>query len=383
MSLNLKTFLLPLALLPFLFDYYIFELKIFDIIAIGIAVFCIIFLKPVHLKPLLRSRVLLFILFFIFYGLVGLLVNEDIVGFLGLILGIIFFTLTCIYFNVKQINRYSYVLLIILVTTFIAQFLSSLILNNPLNYHAIIGETPRLETSLGFRSAGLYLEPTSFCAMMFMVISLRFLNNNFGRWEAIGILSIFFSASLYGFFVSLILFLMWVSNTAYFKKLLLYFGVFLALLFFIISTFSESILNPHLQFLLFERLPSIATDGSVIARYGLNQEASDITQLVFGSGLSTINPGARGSSGFSYLIGGVGFLGFFIFILLVVNLFRTRIFFIIPSIFVILMSSYYWTYSVFWMWLAWLYISVMAHPINAYFTPPQNTSSRRLQTCSQ
>ena len=131
------------------------------------------------------------------------------------------------------------------------------------------------------------------------------------------------------------------------------------------SIFAESILSPHLQFLLFERLSSITTDASVLVRYGITLDESSFAQLIFGSGLSTPNSGAIGSSGFAYLIGGVGFLGFLIFLTLLANLFRARLSLIITSIFVILMSSYYWTFMAFWLWLAWMYISVTKQHINS------------------
>jgi len=354
-----------MAFLPFLWDYYAFGLKFFDIAAIGIATFCIIFLRSINLKSILSARVLFFLLFFMFYALIGFVVSGDFKSFLGFIFGIIFFALICMYFSVKDINKYSYWILVTLVSTFFVQFFSSLILVDPINYHAIIGELPRLQNDLGYRTAGLYLEPTSYCAMTFIIISIRFLNNHFGRWEAIGILTIFLSASLYGLFVALTLLMMWALQSKQFKKLVLYSGVLLIACFLLNSIFAESILSPHLQFLLFERLSSITTDASVLVRYGITLDESSFAQLIFGSGLSTPNSGAIGSSGFAYLIGGVGFLGFLIFLTLLANLFRARLSLIITSIFVILMSSYYWTFMAFWLWLAWMYISVTKQHINS------------------
>ncbi len=362
MKISRRSLLFPLAFLPFFWDYYIFAIKMLDILALGIAVFCIIFIRSIHLKPIIRVRVLLFLSFFMFYALVGLVTNADFKGFLGLIFGISYFTFTCMYFSVEDVNKYSRWILVMMVSTFFFQFFSVFIFGEPINYHGILGEVPRLQNSFGYRTSGLYLEPTSYCAMMFLIITIRFINNHFGRWEAVGILTIFLSASLYGVFVILALMLMWAIKSNHFKKLALYSGVLLVALSLHISIFAESILSPHLQFLLFERLPAIVTDESVSIRYGLDETGLSITQIIFGSGLSTLNPGARGYSGLSYLVGGVGLLGLLIFLMLLINLFRARLTLIIPSIFVILMSSYYWTFMVFWMWLAWLYISVAIGP---------------------
>lgn len=365
MKISVKTFLFPMAVFPFFWDYYAFGLKLLDVAAFGTAVFCIIFLRSIHLNAILRARVLLFILFFTFYALIGFATSADLKGFLGLTFGIVFFTLVCMYFSVNDINKYSYWILATLVVTFFVQFFSSLFFGQPINYHAVIGEVPRLENSLGYRTAGLYLEPTSHCAMTFIIISTRFLNNHFGRWEAAGILTIFLSASLYGVFVAVTLLIMWAFHTERSKNLFLYVGALTIIFAPFIGFFVESMLSPHLQFLLFERLPLIATDASVSARYGLAQEGSSSAQLIFGSGLATLNSGARGTSGFGYLIGGVGFIGFLMFLLLLVNLFRARLLLIIPSIFVVLMSSYYWTFMAFWLWLAWIYISVSKQSIKS------------------
>ena len=119
----------------------------------------------------------------------------------------------------------------------------------------------------------------------------------------------------------------------------------------------------QLYFLLFERLPAIASDGSVISRYALLDmiQISNF-RLLFGNGLATLNDGVFGSSGLGYLISGVGIMGFLIFLCMLINLYSRRTIFIMTSIVVVLMSSYYWTFLVFWMWLAWMYLSVIKQP---------------------
>ena len=359
MKISLRTFHFPIVFLPFLWDYYIFDLKLFDILALGVAVFCIIFNNSIHLNSVLKSRVFLFLSFFIFHALVGVAINADFKGFLGLLFGITFFIFICLYFKLNDVNKYSKLMLKIMVGFFSVQFFSILIFGEPINYHAIIGDIPRLQNAWGYRTSGLYLEPTSYCAMSFMILSTRFINNHFGKWEAIGIATIILSASLYGLFVAFFCIIIWAFQSRYFAQFVLVSCIFITILAAIIGYAAELILTPTLNALIFERLPLIATDASILTRYPIfNGVNLPINQIIFGHGLSTINS-SLGVSGLGYLIGGTGILGFFIFFALIINLFRVNLKLIILSLIVILMSSMYWTFMVFWMWLGWLFISVV------------------------
>ncbi|MDA8902773.1 hypothetical protein N9J15_03415 [Porticoccaceae bacterium] len=366
MKISLGLFLFPLSVLPFLWDYYAFGLKILDILAIGIALFCLIFLKSSAFDRILKKRILFFLLFFSIYALIGLIVHLDVKGFVGLILGMMFFVCVCLYFNPEDVNKYSHYILLLMIVTFLVQFGVGVIRGTPLNYHWMIGLEPRLLYGQGMRTAGLFLEPTSFCSMMFMIITTRFLHNSYGRLELIGILTILMSLSLFGIFASLFLLAYWILFNPKLLSLLTKLSICIIPLLIFAGFNAESWMPSQFYYLLFERLPDIGSDTSVLSRYKL----SDTTQLsnfslLFGLGLATLNSGVLGSSGFGYLISGVGLIGFLFFLCVSVNLYRRRTLFIMTNIVVILMSSYYWTFLVFWMWLAWMYISVAKQHINS------------------
>lgn len=366
MKITIKTFLFPMALFPFFWDYYAFGLKFLDTLTIGIALFCLIFLKARAFDIILKKRILIFLLFFSIYALIGLIVYLDIKGFLGLIQGMIFFMFVCLYFKPEDIIKYSHYILLIMIVTFLAQFGAGIIRGAPLNYHWMIGLEPRLFYGQGMRTAGIFLEPTSYCSMMFMIITTRFLHNSYGWLELIGILTILMSVSLYGVFVSLILLTYWISSHRKLLTVAAILSIFIIPLIIFIDFNPDSFLPPQLHFLLFDRLPGIASDGSVLGRYKLSDtiQISNFS-LLFGNGLASLNGGVLGSSGFGYLISGVGLIGFFFFLCVLVNLYRRRTFFIVTNMIVVLMSSYYWTFLVFWMWLAWMYISVAKQHINS------------------
>lgn len=343
--------------MPFLWDYYIINLKVFDILSLVVAIFCIIFLTPTQLKTLNNSRILIFLTFFLFFAIVGLINYGDPKGFMGIVIGISYFYLATIYFEKYDIERFSYYILLILILTFLLQYFSTVFFGQPINYHSIIGETPRIQNAIGYRTSGLFLEPTSYCAMMFMLIMTRFLLNSYTIYEFIGIITILMSFSLYGFFVSIFLIGFWAIYNV--KK-------FLAVLFciiFLIPIFLplyqvNNIFSSEIQFLIIDRLTSLFTDASVQARYR-PQEFSDqsLLQTLFGNGLSTQGT-IYGTSGLGYLVSGIGVIGFIFFIILSINLYRKNTIIILSGILVVLMSSYYWTYIVFWMWMAWLYILI-------------------------
>jgi hypothetical protein len=137
-------------------------------------------------------------------------------------------------------------------------------------------------------------------------------------------------------------------------------SIFIIPLLLFVGFNAESWMPPQFYFVLFERLPDIGSDVSVLSRYKPSDtiEISKFS-LLFGNGLATLNGGVLGSSGFSYLISGVGLIGLLFFLCVLVNLYRRRTLFIVTNIAVVLMSSYYWTFLVFWMWLAWMYLSVI------------------------
>ena len=108
-------------------------------------------------------------------------------------------------------------------------------------------------------------------------------------------------------------------------------------------------------FKVITRLSSISTDDSAVARYSFRDDFSLFT-FMFGSGLSTQGGIRYGSFGLGYLLSGVGIIGMAILVFTSINLYRKKIFFVFSIIFVILLSSSYWTFLAFWMWLSWIYI---------------------------
>jgi len=357
MKINLKLFLLPLAILPFLWDYYIFDVKIFDLAAVFLSLFCIIFLSKDSFKLINKSRVLYFLSFFIFFIIIGLIVYKDFKGFAGLFLGVTYFYFTCLYFDIKSVQKYSFYIMVLMIASFLLQYFSVYILGEPINYHAVFGLAPRLEYAAGYRTAGLFLEPTSYCAMMFMIITIRFLFNSFSLYESIGILTMLLSFSLYGILISFILIGYWVVFKM--KSMAPVFVICMIMSPILYILLLDSLSSDPRILQILERVSSIATDVSFQSRYSQQEDTNQsLFNLLFGNGLSTSGGGIYGGSGLGYAISGIGVIGFFIFLFLLVNLYRKRVFYVVTSILIILMSSYYWTFLVFWMWLAWIYISL-------------------------
>ena len=364
MNISLRFFLPSLAFLPFLWDFYIFGLKIFDVVAFLLALFTLIFISKLDLKDANKPNIIFFLCFFLFFNFVGLIINNDIKGFIGLAMGLLYFYFICLYFNKHDVEKYSFYILIFLLGTWLLQFSTIIIFDNPINYHSFTGDAPRIQNAMGYRTSGLFLEPTSYCAMMFMVISTRFIFQSFTKYEFIGILSMLMSFSLYGVFISIILLVFW-SFYKLRSALIIY---LVCIIFAISSAFFFQDLNyitGELQISnLQKRISSLSSDASVLARYSpQNISNRNLLEILFGSGLTSIGKNnLYGTSGLGVLISGVGIIGFFSFLLLAINLYKKNIFLIVSSILVILMSSSYLTYLVFWTWLAWMHIAVK--PVN-------------------
>tara|TARA_B100000242_G_C43054332_1_gene493023 strand:- start:5646 stop:6758 length:1113 start_codon:yes stop_codon:yes gene_type:complete len=356
MKISLKLFFFPLAFLPFLWDYYIFGLKIFDIVAILIGLFCLIFVSKEQIREKSPSRIYLFLYFFTFFSIIGFINYFDFKGFSGLMLGILYFYLMILFFEKEDIKKQSFYILTILLFTFFIQFLSTIFFNEPINFHRIVGDSPRLETAVGFRTSGLFLEPTSYCAMMFMTLVLRFLLNSFTKYEFFGVLSIPLSFSLYGVFLFIILIGYWALKK-FRKRFLFSIGViFIVPIIFLFTQGSNFASEGTQIYQIFERVNSISSDISVVSRYSGSQESNSLVSIIFGNGLSTVGGSRLGNFGLGYLISGVGIFGLMILIVIYMDLFRKKLFYVFSSFFVILLSSYYWTFLVFWMWMAWIYI---------------------------
>ena len=77
---------------------------------------------------------------------------------------------------------------------------------------------------------------------------------------------------------------------------------------------------------------------------------------MFGSGLSTEGGLRYGSFGLGYLLSGVGLIGLIILVFVSIDFYRKKLLFIFSILFVFLLSSSYWTFLAFWMWLSWIYI---------------------------
>ena len=366
MNISLRFFLLPLVLLPFFWDFYIFGFKIFDVLSFSLAIFSLIFIKKTDFKEVNKTNIIIFLCFFLFFNFIGLIINIDLKGFIGITMGMVYFYLLCLYFNKQDVKRYSFYVLIILLGSWFLQFATIILFDNPINYHAFVGDAPRIQNGMGYRTAGLFLEPTSHCAMMFIVISTRFIFQSFTKYEFIGILSMILSFSLYGVFASIILIGFWS-----FYKLRSAFLIYAVLFIFAIRfTFFFQNLDyatGELQIAnLQERILSLSSDASVQARYSPeNVFNRSLLEVLFGSGLTALGENhAYGSSGLGVLISGLGLIGFFLFLLLIINLYKRSIFLIVSSILVILMSSSYITYLVFWVWLAWMYVIVTPENID-------------------
>jgi hypothetical protein len=173
------------------------------------------------------------------------------------------------------------------------------------NFHAVFGLQPRLISSV-FRPAGLFLEPAIYC---FFACSLFFLrrqrNRPFVALDALLILSMLLSLSLWGIAVGIALFFIFRIRLALFITTALSIAAFFAL--------DVHNLSHSLVFQFFKmRLSGLGSAPSTQGRYGgtfdwLFSLLANPT-ILFGDGINNFFE-EHGSNGWAFILNSMGLIG--------------------------------------------------------------------------
>ena len=256
-----------LIFFPFLWDYYIFSLRIFDIISLFIIIFITMLTIIKKSKKITAPpKILFFLSFIVLYATFGLLVSQDFRSFLGIIMGVIYFALLPSIISSENIMRIMRIVLIVMVSAFLIQFVYAQLFNDIINYHSLTGGVPRLESGRGLRSSGLFLEPTSYVTTLTMILIIQFISKKFGRLEFIGIITMYLSMSFFAYFAATILLFIYMYGLK--ENMNMRWFLFLFLFIFTVLSVFVWIFSDLVNIFFIERLINISEDPSVIARLG-------------------------------------------------------------------------------------------------------------------
>ena len=345
-----------LIFFPFLWDYYIFSLRIFDIISFFIIIFITMLTIIKKSKKITAPpKILFFLSFIVLYATFGLLVSQDFRSFLGIIMGVIYFALLPSIISSENIMRIMRIVLIVMVSAFLIQFVYAQLFNDIINYHSLTGGVPRLESGRGLRSSGLFLEPTSYVTTLTMILIIQFISKKFGRLEFIGIITMYLSMSFFAYFAATILLFIYMYGLK--ENMNMRWFLFLFLFIFTVLSVFVWIFSDLVNIFFIERLINISEDPSVIARLGFFSNFNfDNSIIFFGHGLSSFNSGSFGYSGLGSLLSNFGIFGIFIFIFIFISVFRRNFLLAGTGFSIILMAGPLWTYLVLWSWFSMLYV---------------------------
>ena len=350
-----------LVVLPFLWDYYILGVRIFDIIAIVLSVVLLLASSRMYYTSNIMV-VMLLPLWCIFYSSIGLLATMDVKSFVGLLTGAFFYILLYFFGRKTDISGLAKAILMSISLALFAQILVHEIFGYLINFHYIVDHSPRLETGVGYRYSGLYMEPSAHSVTVFMLLVVRYLYGYFGVTEFLAITSMILSMSLWGIVAGVVGIMMGVYVLLKNDQRFAAYSMLASALFFLAVL---AVINYSLvEYYVIDRVTSLLGSGggggqSYNYRYaGLAMLIYDFNiSILLGDGLSTKRYTAYGSSGLSFLISGVGVLGSTIFFLIVSLVCKKNAFSVSLAIIFVLTNAYMWTSLVFWVWLYMLYRS--------------------------
>lgn len=360
-----------LTLWGFYFGLYGEGFRPFDFLAVGIVIFT---LFVSFVSKYCDGRVILglslsywLLLFsqsalFVVSGLCGAISDADVLirPGSGILLGLLTFTMyNCVKISKLLCYRSIRMLIIFHCVAFYLQFFTYHIGGGFINFHMILGATPRVFSSI-FRPSGLFMEPSDYVIMMIMLLSLMWVfKRKIDTLSWIALLSIVLSESLFGVLAvgSTFLFFFWKN---------LWFWLIVCMvavpIFFGALTPGES---PEATYLM-NRLEKVDNDASVIARYGkipeVLRDADSNQRIWFGMGLKNDRDHFFGESGLAFLIATFGIIGTLLWILIIARLSylcqRPGFLFFL---FIILMAAPIWTRIILWGWLG-LLLNVALQP---------------------
>jgi hypothetical protein len=174
-----------------------------------------------------------------------------------------------------------------------------------LNFHFFVGQEPRVLSSI-FRPAGLFLEPAMFSLAMIMMLGIRVrLREPFDWYEALALVCVLISLSLWGVGTVVIYLLL-------FRRALL--SAIIAAIAGTALLFADQadLLVGRIVRFFFSRITNLSTDVSAQTRYGridvLFDDPARHWAVWFGRGINN-DYEQLGSAGFSFLLNSFGIVG--------------------------------------------------------------------------
>lgn len=357
-----------LALLT-LWDFYLGPFargfRPFDFAAMGVLV-SLLAVEALQ-RPLRRLRfsfsapfALLGILFLVTLGLgAGALADPtvNIKPAVGLAIGLILFTVCSgIIVGRRWLERVVGVLIVIHAFALILQAVVYYTSGTVLNYHAFLGDEPRVLGRL-FRPSGLFLEPAHYGILMVMLLSLKLRLRpvpDLAVW--VGSASVLMTLSIYGTAAVAVLLLvnLWRSRVVW---------AVVAASVALVAVHPRWVEEATAAVYLVERVSDLRADESTQQRYSglaMLREPSVVSpSLLFGRGIS--NDYERlGRNGIAFIVNGLGVLGAGLFLALYARLAAPgRRWQTLIVVLLAMAAAPRWTV---WLWWAWLGLYVNRFP---------------------
>jgi hypothetical protein len=338
-------------------DFFIGEIRIFDFVGL-LLFFCVLAsiaiahvgnAPQIERQTLLTVAVLFFLVFV--YSLIGIQSHPDnLKPSVGMLFGVLILTLgRCLVLEDHLLDRSIAIVAWIHISAFFFQLGVFYSTKQVVNFHALFGLQPRL-ISFVFRPAGLFLEPAIYC---FFACSLFFLrrqrNRPFVALDALLILSMVLSLSLWGTAIAIALFFVFRTRLALFITM----GLSIAAIF----ALDLQNLSHSLVFQFFEmRLSGLGSDASAQGRYGGTFEwlfsLLANPAILFGNGINNFFE-EHGSNGWAFILNSMGLIGTSILFVLLSLLAPPRRWIFFSAAFAILLTAApLWKTFYFWCWIA-------------------------------
>lgn len=224
---------------------------------------------------------------------------------IGVAIGsIVFLVFRFLRLEASAVDRLLSALIAIHTTALFVQAGMYLATGEVLNYHAFIGDAPRVLGRL-FRPCGLFLEPAHYAVFMLMLLTIKLRLRGFDRWTIVGCFSMVVTLSVYGILATLIL----IAIHAWRRPAL---WAAAAVAGVVLASHGQQVRDVGAAFFLLERLGDLREDESAVQRYsGLSAIADDIgTSWTFVGGRGVSNDYERyGKSGLAFLLNAWGLVG--------------------------------------------------------------------------
>jgi hypothetical protein len=309
-----------------LWDFRVHDVRLFDGVALaGLVAFFILCPEPFH--GFLQRRRAFWLLFAIIalYAIIGLVLHQHRSSIAILVLAAAGFILAgrCDWLNSGRIFQW---LLAIHIGFFLFQFVMFYGFGKVINYHAIIGIQNRIDAGVThIRPAGLFQEPNSYCANLFVLGTIVVLRSSSWALILLAAATMILSESIWGIGAGAVLFVLDAIFRAQSpRRLIIRTAAFFIGTLLVLNAYLWITKEPYLRVpFLYVRILEGFNNASLQARYFGNctsdkqpamtyaWKAEKSLALVFGEGLSTqYFQECLPDNGIAFLFKSLGLVGF-------------------------------------------------------------------------